>query len=496
MIGGLTMGARPSSPYLALRPLERGVIAGALVVIVAMVGSISVWSEEGSHPLLFGSFIIYVLTLSLPLSRVFLGTPALFHPLFFYATWIGLRSLLTGEAVLGATGLEFHRALGGMSGTELQFIAARSFLLEALALICLYAGYGMLRNIRVRTLRPTGTPRRFYTAAALWMILPAIGVLMLVMEAGGLGSLLMQRGLPSDQRISAEIGGHWSFLAGTGSIVPVVWLAFDRTAARRPLFWAFALYAAIMVFAATGSRSDAIMPFITIALMWALRNRDIPYKSLWMAAVVAVVAVGMLGEFRAATRGIDRLADVQYQAEIWSGAKSGYEELIRRSTTNNGQIAILGSVPEQIDHLYGKSYLSIPFVIIPSAIWPWETPDAAGKLNAKLVYGTPLGGIPAGNVGEAYWNFSYPGVVLIYLAFGGLLRLLASIYKANSNHALVATVYLYTLTSLSPGSNAIYNFAHSLAPVVAFFVFLILTERLRVGPSEAPQKPSLYKYRP
>ena len=472
---------RPPSPYLAFRPIERLALAGLLIAIVLVAGVVSFFSEGGSHPLLFGAFAVYVLTLSLPLFRSFLGTPALFHPLFFYATWMGLRSLLTGDVVLGATGLEFHRALYGMGSTELEYVAAVSFLLEALSLVSLYVGYGLFRNFKVPVFRPTVVPRRLTVAAVLWMFLPFGAVVILSIEAGGLGSLMLQRGIASDLRMAAEIGGHWNFLAGTGVVVPVVWLAIDRKAARNPVFWGVALLAAFLVFAATGSRSSAIVPFITIALMWSIRNRDIPYKSLWIGAVIAVMAVGILGEFRDATRGADWLGEVQIDARAWDGALRGYDELVRRSTTDNGQIAVLGSVPEHVGHLYGRSYLSIPFVFIPSAIWPGDMPDAAGKLNATYIYDNPLTGIPTGVVGEAYWNFSYLGVVVVFLLFGGVLRLVASLFRKNIDHALVLVFFLYTLTSLAPGSNQVYNFVHAIVPALLFYFFVHLISKLRYG---------------
>ena len=115
-------GARPDSLYLALLPLERGAFIGGLLLIVVLSGIVSFGSESCSHPLLYGAFLVYVGVLALPLFGAFLRTPGLFHPLFFYATWTGLRFLLTGDAVLGATGLEFHRALAGMGRTELELI--------------------------------------------------------------------------------------------------------------------------------------------------------------------------------------------------------------------------------------------------------------------------------------------------------------------------------------------------------------------------------------
>lgn len=448
-----------------------------------ITGIVSLFSNEGAHPALYCAFVIYVLALSLPLSKSFLRTPALFHPLFFYATWMGLRSLLTGDAVLGAVGLEYHSALLGKSSTELDYVAARSFLLEALALAAMYLGYCALPTIEVTSLKKVGFPKKLPIAAALWMLLPLAAALVLIQETGGLGNLILQRGIASDQRISAELGGHWNYLAGVGTVVPIVWLAFDRRATRRWDFWALALLAACLVFIATGSRSSAIMPFITIALMWALRNQTIPYRALSISAVIAIVLVGLLGEFRTATREIDHLDNTEFQFEVWSGAQSGYNELIERKTTNNGQLAILGNVPDRVDYLFGESYLSIPFIVIPRAIYPSETPDAAGKLNATRIYDKPLSGIPAGIVGEAYWNFSYFGIILSFALFGVLLRFASSIYKKNSDHALVISIYLYTLTKFSPGSNAVFNFVHALIPVILFFSFVVLIELIKINKS-------------
>lgn len=470
--------ARPDSPFMALLPLERAGFIAGLVLIVVISGMFSLFSDRGSHPLVFAAFVIYVGTLSLPLFRCFLRTPALFHPLFFYASWSGLRSLLTGNAVLGASGLEFHRALPGMSRYSLDLVVAQSFLLDSLALISLYVGFGLLRDMHSRRIRQPGRPRRLALAAVLWMALPTTAVVILAAEAGGFGGLMLQRGIGSDQRIAAAIGGQWHLLAGVGTIVPIVWLAFDRYAMRHPVFWLVALFASLLVFVATGARGRAIGPFIFIALMWALRNKTIPYKSLWIAAGFSIIFVGLLGEFRAATRGAATLAEVQFQGGAWSSAQAGYDELIRRSTTNNGQLAVLGSVPEQVDYLWGQSYLSIPFVFIPSALWAGETPDAAGKLNATYIYGNPLTGIPTGLVGEAYWNFSYAGIIIVFLIFGVILRYAASLYRANSEHPLVITIYLYILTTFAPGSNQIYNFVHILAPVIAFYLFVRLVDRV------------------
>jgi oligosaccharide repeat unit polymerase len=470
--------SRVDSPFLALSQLERAVFLAGLGLVALFVVLYALISPEGAHPIVLASFLAYVLVVALPLFRGLLRSPGFFHPLFFYGSWMGLRSLLTGDAVLAATGLDFHRALGVLGTSEFDFLIVKYFLLEALALLALYAGFAVSRKLKVPKLRPSSVPARMTLSALLWMLVPTIGVVMLAAELG-LGGLLLQRGIASDQRLGAEIGGHWHILAGAGTVVPVVWLAFDRRAAVNPVFWVVSLYAALLVFVATGSRSSAIMPFITIALMWGLRNRTVPYRALWLGAFIAIVLIGVLGEFRAATREISDLSQLHFETNVVQGAQLGLEELVAGSTTNNGQIAVLGSVPQDVPYLLGRSYLSILFVPIPSVLLPFEKPDAAGKLNAALIYGNPLTGIPTTAVGEAFWNFSYFGVLAIFLLYGAFLRALTSLYLENSENALVIVVFLYVLTALLPGSNEVFNFMHRFVPVLAFFLFLIFVSRIR-----------------
>src|SRR5690606_8872815 len=144
-------------------------------------------------------------------------------------------------------------------------------------------------------------------------------------------------------------------------------------------------------------------------------------------------------------------------------------------SANSGQLAVLGKVPEQVGFLYGRSYLSIPFIFIPSAIWG-SKPEAGGKLVAIHIYGNPLTGIPPGAVGEAYWNFSYLGIPIIFAIYGTILRISASIYLNNKGHPLFLLVFIYVLFTLQPTTPAIYGFAHAMVPVV--IVWLIFRSRL------------------
>jgi hypothetical protein len=150
----------------------------------------------------------------------------------------------------------------------------------------------------------------------------------------------------------------------------------------------------------------------------------------------------------------------------WAGSTVG--ELSALSGRNSGQIAILAIVPDKVPYLLGESYLSIPFVFIPSAIWG-EKPYAGGRHVAEKIYNRTDTTIPAGAVGEAYWNFSYLGVVIVFIFFGAFLKLVANIYLSNPGNPFVTVFFIYSMILLSPQTEKIYDFVHHIVPLFLIY---------------------------
>lgn len=482
---------REKSPFVTLTGIERLCILAVFFTIILLVGIFALSSNRPSMIFIYLAFLSYVLALVFPLLFSVYRALGVFHPIVFYIIWFGLRSLLTGKAVLAARGLEFHNALNGLSGYELNLIVVNSFILETMAVLALYAGFVIMPRLQLLSL-PIEKPRSITLKALIWLLLPFIGVLILVNYAGGLGELMMERGLSYDETIKGQIGHHWHLLTKTGTIIPVVWLSFDKFATKKLIFWVVTILALGCVFAGTGSRSSVIIPLIITGAMWVLQHKVIPYKTVFWGVFISIFLLGLLGEFRAATMQSRSIADLEYQAEIFSSVRSASERLVGSFTYDSGQLAILGRVPQQVDHLYGESYLSIPFIFFPRAIWPGETPHAAGKLNAIRIYERPFTGKPAGLVGEAYWNFSWVGPILIFGFYGMLLSLAGQMYLKNQGSAFVSIVYLYFLFLFAPGSNQLYDFIHALVPVIGFYGFVVLSSRVRFGvnPCKLPVSPN------
>ncbi|ROO32515.1 hypothetical protein SAHL_05025 [Salinisphaera orenii YIM 95161] len=452
---------------------ERVALVGLLALMGFMTMPFAIAAEASSRLLLYGGFVAYLFALSVPfIFRQW--TPGVFHPLVFYVVWVGIQGLLRGEMALPVTGLDYHRALSGSAALDLNALVAESFLLDAAALVFLYTGYLLAPNFRVPRLA-VPVARWPAVKSIIWLGIAGLGVVMLATIGGGLDQVLMQRGIASDQRIGAQVGGQWGFLAGTGVVAPLVWLVCDRRAVRNPLFWAILAAALVIKFAATGSRGGAIVPLIIIGAVYVLQSRNIPYSVVLTGIIVALVLVGGLGQYRQATMDAENLGGVAVQGGPMQWMGQAVNEMEGGAGENNGQLAVLGKVPTQVPYLLGESYLSIPFVFVPSAVWG-DKPDAAGKLNATRVYGNPLNAIPPKAVGEAYWNFSYVGVVFVFMLYGASLKALAAMFRANSNHPIILVLFVYVLFYLQPHTPSIYGFFHAAVPAV----FILLSFLVRV----------------
>lgn len=468
---------RADAVFVRLTPIERSVVVGSLCFFGLAVAPFAVGAGESGQILLYLAFVSYLGALALPfvLPRF---RAEIFHPVVFYVIWVGLRGLFEGKALLAANGLDYHRALGSLGDIDLNYLAAESFLLETIALLALYIGYGLTPRFRFPKM---AQPRIVAPAVKTAVCIGVSGAALLVLASigGGLETVLMQRGISSDERIASQIGGHWNFLATIGVVAPLVWLAYDARITRRPIFWLFVFTALVIKFAVTGSRGGIVVPLIMIGAIWMLHHRRVPYRAMVVGMVAALILIGALGQYRAATMKASSFDQVEVEGAIGDWALRTVEELQSYAGENSGQIAILGRVPESVPHLWGESYLSIPFIFIPSAIWG-DKPDAAGKLTALLIYERPLTAIPPGPIGEAYWNFSYPGVVLVFLVYGALLKMLAALYRPNATHPMMMVVFVYALFYMAPHSPSIYGFFQAVIPAIGIFGFFILPVDSRI----------------
>lgn len=237
----------------------------------------------------------------------------------------------------------------------------------------------------------------------------------------------------------------------------MVWLSLRPTVWRSPAFLAAFGLALVFGFAATGSRSGIILPVAMAAAIWMLANRRLPNNILIAAWIVfALLIIGVGGEFRAATRGADSLKAVTVQSGIVDGLLAGIEQIGRYSSITDGTLGIIAAVPKRVGFIYGRSYLSVLLAPVPAILLPFPKPVAGDSLTAIYIFGNPLSAIPPGNIGEAYWNFYIPGVIVVMFLFGVFMRFMCDIFVVNDGSAWSISLLVVTLFGLQPNSQAMF----------------------------------------
>lgn len=460
--------ASTRDPFVRIPPGWKGALVAAFIGLglAAGVAGITMRSEE-TWLVLYSVFLLYLMLLTVPL----LMNVGWFHPLAFYVLWHGLISLVRGDVLLASGALESHRNMPWIGQEALDLVVAKSFSIEILSLMGLYAGFFLAPRLKWPALGKV-RPSWIEFKVVVWTAGSLCALVILASAAGGFSSLLLQRGDLAENRVAAQIGAHWHFLISAGGIVPAVWVAFRPQAVRSLLFWIVTVSSLSAIFVATGSRSSLILPLFQMGVIWSLRRQRVPYRNVVIAFVCATVILGLLGGVREATRGAVSLQELDYEPEVQVAVTEGLRELLTRGLSNSGQLAVVGAVPEKHDYLMGQSYLSILYVALPRAI-VGDKPAAASRLNAAIIHDRPGTGIPTGTVGEAFWNFSYLGPLLVFFMYGVFLALMSQIYAGNHRNAIVVILYAFVLFQFRPGSDGVYDFIHASFPALIFSLLVV-----------------------
>ena len=170
------------------------VISFVLFYLV-LVGIFNISQAESSLLLIYISFVAYILVLMYPVA-FHCKTWGWFHPLVLSSLWTLLSSVLP-SSFLYINGLDNHVALSELSKEELNNLVTYNLILQTIALFLTYLGYFLLPKLRITKLyihwKP---PRHLMTKLIIIACISSIALLILSNVMGGLGSLLLERGIP------------------------------------------------------------------------------------------------------------------------------------------------------------------------------------------------------------------------------------------------------------------------------------------------------------
>jgi oligosaccharide repeat unit polymerase len=371
-----------------------------------------------------------------------------FHPLPFYTCQYLLFQFRSYATYM--QGISYHKALPEYSPEDIVMVVAYALTLHAVGTLAYYFGFWFGPKFKVPQLS-FRTPKRIATKSMAIVVFAFVVFWIYVNRQGGLSAHLLSWQEGRHEALAGDY--YWILLVKFSAIGTLLWFSLSRRAIYHPLFWLSGIISVVITFLAAGSRGTVVFFFIIGLLVWMLREKKFAPTRILLIGVLGVILISFLGDFRTRLwKGQISITSETEDTSLTEYFEQGAIESAQRAWTSSGLLPILARVPNDVDLLYGSSYMAFVTLPIPRALWP-DKPGQVGGLVGETFFHSPAG-TPPGPIGEAYWNFHIPGIVIIFFIFGMFHRWLAQSFVEYQRYPAAILIYLTILFTLDPSTPA------------------------------------------
>ena len=335
--------------------------------------------------------------------------------------------------------------------------------LQAIALAATFFGFWVFKgNGGVgRSARPVPS-----SAAVRSILMGLIGVSLLVLaifvhERGGLSAHLTSLGSGRFREL-ADVGVIM-VLTDLGTVALAVWLASRPNDVKSPIFLAASVAVIFAQFASNASRSSALEVPLLLGIIWAIRTRRIPWRIALLLVPVMFVSFGLLGAVRTSSWTGSNATEALTNTS-WSESLARAEAEIEDRHSLNAQIPVVDRGFEVTGGpMLGRSYIAAIVAPIPRSMWE-NKPRGPDSLYAQLFLGEAREGraIPVSPEGEMYWNFGIPGLLVLTILYGVLIRLAYNAMWRRYPNPFAVVFYVMFITTFRFGTTSLVAFEQSI----------------------------------
>ena len=466
------MNTRSSTMELTPRPRGRGLVVGGtfvlLSVVVASVAFIPNMSIVAMAACNVGAVVAYMGLRADPQSGYLFEVIIPISILNFLYFGVGTIYL-------------------GIVPEALDFPALAPYLFPAqtvatLGFLCLLVGYGWF----FRQTAPSGLGRYVPRSAMVYIVPGVLGAIGLSVHKFQLEQMLSRGAISASLSFLQQFASLFYF--GWFLAWYMYWSGRLRASLALPMLVAMGGMGLLVLFYTFGSKTLALTILGLPALAYYEVRRKLPMKSIVVVVLIFVFIIfPMYNTFRQVNRDLDtsrRLDQTVNLARNWNSNEyldASLFAFFKRLTVVTSVAAIVSDTGRWIDYRYGETLLLAPIgLFIPRFLWP-EKPDISIGREFGDVFRlkNPLDReteVSPSLVGEFYWNFSLPGVVLGMWLLGMGYRWFYQRYGVGSDFDPIRkSIYATLLPTvlLVEGSVAILicAFIKVLAILVVFLLF-------------------------
>lgn len=361
--------------------------------------------------------------------------------------------------------LPYSRPVAAYPIYDLLFAASKEQYLKMLALAGVYIGFLYAPNWSLPQLGfPILRARKINSALALiFMCFFSLLLYYIFVYKGGIEKTILSWQFGRSKLINDPLNFLKPFLI-LPAFVLVLWYLLLPQIVKNPIYWLVLVMCSFGSYFVNGSRTIFFVPYLLLFILYTLQSQRINWQLLLGLSFFVFLGVGILGAFRLAT----------FEGKVnWAVfSETSFTQLFEQSNTglkNRYQVGsytlpLFAKVPNEVDYLYGKTYVGVISILVPRVLWE-DKPRGAGIYNKEIIFGGSGGGYPIHAAAEAFWNFGILGVLLIHLFFGFFLKQLYRYYLKHKEQSLFVVLYILSIFILKPTSLALVKYMQIILPM-------------------------------
>lgn len=471
-----------ASLFVSISPGQRVLIVMAFWVLLLVIILVAMINGTAGAPLVIALLTVSVLVYLFPLIH-YKKEYGWFHPLVFTSLLYFYGLLRKWEVY--AFGLQ-SRGLIGYDTQAQSLVLAYSLILVIMAQIAYYVGYFAGPKLSIPRAIQFSQPVKLQAKAILVVVATLVPFGFYIVQQGGLDAhfLFLSQGRSSLVR-QGLLSGEWVVITRFGVLACLIWLLYDRGVVRNPWFLVLFSSSLISQYLVAGSRSNLVNFVIITFIAYTLSEQKVRITRVITIVIIAISFIGAAGELRAGTWKQEVLWQVLLSPDIEQSFTAGIEEIASRGSELSALYPIIVKVPNKVNLLYGQAYINFLTTPIPRALWR-SKPQGFGNQIGPLFFGLSAP-IPPGPIGEAFWNFHIPGVLIVFFLYGVFHEWLTRLFLRYGKEPAIILLFAYIVFRFSPevySATLLFQFGVSILLLLMFFGVISLSRKFTAQRSQ------------
>jgi hypothetical protein len=235
---------------------------------------------------------------------------------------------------------------------------------------------------------------------------------------------------------------------------------FRKEKKRGTIFATLYIFIEICWHLFSGKRMSLLMALLCIILAYIYVRKKIPVILVLGFMLVLFIGSPLILYYRTAVRNIYSQGDKNmmitapgraFKEIVNTDVKKSLNVVLDRLNDGQFTAGCLKSVPEQIPFLRDKTYKMILWIPVPRVLYHQRPKFLLDYFN--IIQGIPTGvtSAPVTTVGEAYINFGWPGIPVVFLILGTIYRVFEYVFgsKLSSSQAAILLFFCIMIIGMT-----------------------------------------------